>query len=194
MSVASVDDKHWPMATRSRMLATAMKLFGQYSFAGTSLQMIADDLGLTKAAIYYHFRTREDLLLALMKPILGEIRTMVESAERRRGPRARTEAMLNGYTAIVARNRSLTAVTVFDPSVRSALRNHPDWDAVINRQLALLSDGGSAARGGINAAVVMTGLAGAASSAEARDLDDDELHAELVAVGRRILGLPDSMS
>jgi hypothetical protein len=102
--------------------------------------------------------------------------------------------MLNGYTAIVARNRSLTAVTVFDPSVRSALRNHPDWDAVINRQLALLSDGGSAARGGINAAVVMTGLAGAASSAEARDLDDDELHAELVAVGRRILGLPDSMS
>jgi AcrR family transcriptional regulator len=189
MSFAAVDDTGFPVATRRRMLAAAMKLFSQYSFAGTSLQMIADELDLTKAAIYYHFRTREQLLIALMRPILSEIGEVVETAERRRGARARAGAMLNGYADIVARNRLLTAVTVFDPSVRSVLRSQPEWAAMIDRQLALLAGAGSAVAGGINAAVVMTGLAGAAATAD-HDLDDDALRTELVNVGRRVLGLP----
>ncbi|HTZ14978.1 MAG TPA: helix-turn-helix domain-containing protein [Mycobacterium sp.] len=189
MSFAPVDDTGWPVATRSRMLAAAMKLFSQYSFAGTSLQMIADELNLTKAAIYYHFQTREKLLLALMQPMLREIGNVVETAERQRGTRARAAAMLSGYADIVARNRSLAAVTVFDPSVRSVLRSQPEWAPVIDRQLALLAGVGSAISGGINAAVVMTGLAGAASAADPQ-LADDALRTELVEIGRRILGLP----
>jgi AcrR family transcriptional regulator len=172
------------------MLAAAMKLFSQHSFAGTSLQMIADDLDLTKAAIYYHFQTRETLLLALMQPILSEIGKVAETSERQRGARARASAMLSGYADIVARNRSLAAVTVFDPSVRSVLRSQPEWAAVIDRQLALLAGGGSAAgHGAMSAAVVMTGLAGAASAADPH-LADDALRTQLVDIGRRVLGLP----
>jgi AcrR family transcriptional regulator len=190
MSFAAVDDTGWPVATRSRMLAAAMKLFSQHSFAGTSLQMIADDLDLTKAAIYYHFQTREKLLLALMQPILSEIGKVAETSESQRGARARASAMLSGYADIVARNRSLAAVTVFDPSVRSVLRSQPEWAAVIDRQLALLAGGGSAAgHGAMSAAVVMTGLAGAASAADPH-LADDALRTQLVDIGRRVLGLP----
>ena len=191
MGSAVVDDAAWPMATRRRMLDVAMKLFSQYSFAGTSLQMIADELDLTKAAIYYHFRTREQLLIALMQPILSEIGVVVQTAELRRGARARAEAMLVGYADIVARNRSLAAVTVFDPSVGSVLKNQPEWAALIDRQLALLAAAGPAASGGINAAVVMTGLAGAASTADPQ-LADDALREQLIDVGRRVLGLPAS--
>ncbi|MBP2450417.1 TetR/AcrR family transcriptional regulator [Mycolicibacterium lutetiense] len=189
MSIGVVDDTAWPEPTRRRMLDAAMKLFSQYSFAGTSLQMIAAELNLTKAAIYYHFRTREQLLIALMQPMLSQIGQVVERAERSRGDRARAEAILVGYADIVARNRSLTAVTVFDPSVSSVLRNQPEWAALIERQLALLAAVGSSPTGAINAAAVMTGLAGAASTADP-DLADDALREELVAVGRRILELP----
>jgi AcrR family transcriptional regulator len=186
---SAVDDAAWPMATRRRMLDVAMRLFSQYSFAGTSLQMIADELDLTKAAIYYHFRTREQLVVALMQPILGEIEGVVRTAELRRGARARAEAMLIGYADIVARNRKLAAVTVFDPSVASVLRSQPELAALIDRQLTLLAATGSAASGGINAAVVMTGLAGAASTADPQ-LADDALREQLIDVGRRVLGLP----
>jgi AcrR family transcriptional regulator len=189
MDSAIVDDAVGPVTTRYRMLAVAMMLFGQYGFAGTSLQMIADELDLTKAAIYYHFRTREHLLIALMQPMLTEIRQVVDAAEHKRGARARAEAMLVGYAGIVARNRSLTAVTVFDPSVSTALRNQPEWADLIERQLALLAAVGSGASGTINAAVVMTGLAGAASSAD--HLTDDALSEELIDAGRRVLGLPE---
>jgi AcrR family transcriptional regulator len=193
MTSVAVDETGWTPTTRRRMLNTAVELFSQYSFAGTSLQMIADELGLTKAAIYYHFRTRERLLIALMQPILSEIGAVVETAERRRSARARAESMLSGYADIVARNRTLAAVTTFDPSVRSVLRNQPEWSAVIDRQLALLAGTAPAAQGGINAAVVLTGLAGGASMASAR-VDDDTLRAQLIDAGRRILGLPASTS
>lgn len=188
MTTAAVDGTGWPLSTRRRLLESAMKLFRQYSFAGTSLQMIADDLGLTKAAIYYHFRTREQLLFALMEPILTEIGVVVENAERERSAKARAEVMVSGYADIVARNRALAAVTTFDPSVRYVLRNQPDWAAVIDRQLALLADVDASVPGSINAAVVMTGLAGGASTASAR-IDNDTLRTHLIEVGRRALGL-----
>jgi AcrR family transcriptional regulator len=189
MTTATVGEPSWPATTRRRMLDTAMQLFGRYSFAGTSLQMIADELDLTKAAIYYHFRTREQLLIALMEPILTDIGAVVEVAERRRGAPARAEAMLTGYADIVARNRALAAVTTFDPSARAVLRNQPEWSAIIDRQLSLLAGTKDHIAGSITAAVLMTGLAGGASTAPP-DLDDDTLRDHLIDVGRRSLGLP----
>jgi AcrR family transcriptional regulator len=148
--------------------------------------MIADELDLTKAAIYYHFRTREQLLLALMRPMLHEIGAVVDAAERRRGARARAEAMLVGYAGVVAKNRLLTSVTVCDPSVGRVLSSQPEWAALIDRQLALLTGAGSESSAGISAAVAMIGLGGAAAGS---DLPDDILCAQLVDVGRRVLGL-----
>lgn len=57
-----------PVAQRStsdRILDTALKLFTEKGFDATTLQEIADRLGFTKAAIYYHFRSKEDILMAL---------------------------------------------------------------------------------------------------------------------------------
>jgi len=78
-----------PTDTRQRLIDAATSLFIRHSFAGTSLQMIADELGLTKAAIYHHFRTREQLLTAVLEPIIGELRMVVEEAETLRGAHAR---------------------------------------------------------------------------------------------------------
>ena len=86
--------------TRTRLIEAAIDLFTRHSFAGTSLQMIADELGFTKAAIYHHFRTREQLLAAVIEPMLDELRTVVESAETKRTPHARAEHMLSGYAAL----------------------------------------------------------------------------------------------
>ncbi|SPM33942.1 hypothetical protein MRAB57_1749 [Mycobacterium rhizamassiliense] len=188
MNTTVADTAALPMATRRRLLIAAMSLFNQYGFAGTSLQMIADELGLTKAAIYYHFRTRDQLLMALMDPVQREIGSVVDAAEAQRGARARAEAMLAGYASVVARNRALTAVTTFDPSVRGVLRNHPLWNALIDRQLALLGATQQGTQATLYATMVLTGMAGAASTAPA-DLDDDALCRQLIDAGRRTLDL-----
>ena len=75
--------------TRTRLIDVAIDLFTRHSYAGTSLQMIADELGSPKAAIYHHFRTREQLLAAVIEPMLHELRTVVN---RRRRDARRTPA------------------------------------------------------------------------------------------------------
>jgi AcrR family transcriptional regulator len=174
--------------TRTRLIEAAIGLFTQHSFAGTSLQMIADELGLTKAAIYHHFRTREQLLAAVIEPMLDELRTVVESAETKRTPHARAEHMLGGYAALAVRNRGLVAVLATDPSVATVLTDRAEWGKLILRQLALLADVDPGPAGEVKAAVVFAGIAGAAGPTWG-NLDDDALREHLVDAGRRVLGL-----
>jgi len=51
--------------TRERILDVALDLFIEQGFDGTSLRQIAEQLGVTKAALYYHFESKDDILLAL---------------------------------------------------------------------------------------------------------------------------------
>jgi AcrR family transcriptional regulator len=174
--------------TRSRLIEAAVDLFTRHSFAGTSLQMIADELGFTKAAIYHHFRTREQLLAAVLEPILNELQTVVESAETRRTAHARAEHMLSGYAALAVRNRGLVSVLAADPSVATALTERAEWGDLIKRQLALLADVDPGPAGEIKAAMVFAGMAGAAGPAWG-SFGDDALRQHLVDAGRRTLGL-----
>src|SRR3954466_10972498 len=111
------DTRQRPTAAhpRQRLIDAAIALFIRHSFAGTSLQMIADEFGFTKAAIYHHFRTREQLLVAVLEPMLDELREIVEVSEKRRTANARAEHMMSGYAALAVRNRGLIAVLADDP-------------------------------------------------------------------------------
>lgn len=188
MTSVGAGDASYPVDTRQRLLDVAMVLISQHGFAGTSLQMIADELGFTKAAIYYHFRARDQLLIALMEPLLHQIRRVVESAESHRTPRTQMDAMVQGFASVVARNRSLAAVMVFDPSVHRVLQSQPEWGDLIARQLTLLTQLESGNAGIIKATAVFTGLAGAATGAPI-DVDEQSLIEHLAEIGRRILGL-----
>ncbi len=188
MASAEKADPGSPIDTRQRLLNVGMTLVSQHGFGGTSLQMIADELGFTKAAIYHHFRTRDHLLIALMEPMLHDIRRVVELAESQRTARTQMDAMVVGFATVVARNRALAAVMVFDPDVHRILQLQPDWGDLIVRQLTLLTQLDEGATGIIKATALMTGLAGAATGAPT-DIDEQTLIAELSEIGRRTMGL-----
>jgi len=173
--------------TRARLVAAAVDLFTRHSFAGTSLQMIADELGFTKAAIYYHFRTREQLLCAVLEPILEQLRDVIETAEELRSAAARAEHMVSGYAAVAAGNRALVSVLAGDPGVIEELRRRPDWAELIDRQMALLADAVPGPAGLVKAAVVFSGIAGAAAPTLGA-MDVDALEHHLADAGRRTLG------
>jgi AcrR family transcriptional regulator len=48
--------------TRTRIENIALALFSEYGYEKTALSLIADRAGMTKAAIYYHFKTKEAIL------------------------------------------------------------------------------------------------------------------------------------
>lgn len=173
--------------TRQRLIDAAIALFIRHSFAGTSLQMIADELGFTKAAIYHHFRTREQLLTAILEPIIDKVAAVVEDAEQQRGVHARAERMINGYARLAVQSPMLVSVLASDPSVHTVLKANREWTHVIARQMALLADVHPGPEGFVRAQFVFAGIAGSADPK--READDEWLHAQLVDAGRRALGL-----
>src|SRR5882762_1448665 len=66
--------------TRQQILETAKRLFIEGGYDATSLQMIADEMGLTKAAVYYHFRAKSDILHAAMLPGIQRVGDLLNEA------------------------------------------------------------------------------------------------------------------
>jgi AcrR family transcriptional regulator len=174
--------------SRQRFIDAAIRLFARHSFAGTSLQMIADEVGVTKSAVHHHFRTREELLNAVIEPLLGELMAAVEAAEGQRSRRARAERMLTGLVDIVVGNRILVPMLAGDPGATEMLRSRTEVSDLINRLIMLLADVEPGVGGWIKADMVMAGIAGG-MSARTRGLDDDVLRRHLVQASRRTLGL-----
>ncbi|HMK64084.1 MAG TPA: TetR/AcrR family transcriptional regulator [Acidimicrobiales bacterium] len=61
----SAGDPRQPGGTRERILDVALDLFVEHGYDGTSLRQIAERLGITKAALYYYFASKDDILMAL---------------------------------------------------------------------------------------------------------------------------------
>jgi AcrR family transcriptional regulator len=70
--------------TRERILDIALELFTVQGYDKTSLRQIAEQLGFSKAAIYYHFASKEDIFMALHMRLhefgLGAL-SMLDAAE-----------------------------------------------------------------------------------------------------------------
>ena len=96
-----------PSETRQRIQDVARELFTRKGVQRTSLQDIADCLGITKPALYYHFRSREDLVRSILQPLIDEGEAFVADHERRRGPnRATPRELLQGYFDFHYRHRA----------------------------------------------------------------------------------------
>ena len=78
-------------------------MFLQQGVQRTSLQDIADKLGITKPALYYHFASREDLVRSILVPLIDEGEQFVEDQESRGDTDARE--LLEGYFDFHYRHR-----------------------------------------------------------------------------------------
>jgi AcrR family transcriptional regulator len=174
--------------SRQRFIDAAIRLFARHSFAGTSLQMIADEVGVTKSAVHHHFRTREELLTAVVEPLAEELRAAIAAAETQRARRTRAERMLTGFVDVVIRNRVLVPVLVGDPGAIEILRSNADMSDLGERLLKLLAGVDPGVGGWIKADLTVSGIA-CGMGVRTLELDDDLLREHLAGAGRRILGL-----
>jgi AcrR family transcriptional regulator len=120
--------------TRRQILETAQRLFADKGYDATSLQMIADELGLTKAAVYYHFRAKSEILHEAMRPGIEWISVLLDEAALLRGRRARIEYLVNGYIDFLVRHRHYAVMASTDPAAK---RSKMDDKAVALRRRAL---------------------------------------------------------
>jgi len=72
--------------SRRELTEIAINCFARYGFHGSSVDRIARMAGVTKGAIYYHFRDKEDLLAAAVRDRIGEFEARVQNACASLGP------------------------------------------------------------------------------------------------------------
>jgi AcrR family transcriptional regulator len=61
-----------------QILETAKNLFVSQGYHGLSMREIADALGVSKAALYYYFKDKEELFLAILRLFLDDINTALD--------------------------------------------------------------------------------------------------------------------
>ncbi|HEY9302698.1 MAG TPA: TetR/AcrR family transcriptional regulator, partial [Mycobacterium sp.] len=81
--------------TRERIQDVARELFAQQGVQRTSLQDIADKLGITKPALYYHFSSREELVRSIVQPLIDDGEQFVAEQEAKR--KVDVQELLAGY-------------------------------------------------------------------------------------------------
>jgi AcrR family transcriptional regulator len=70
-----------PGHTRERLLAIALEEFTRQGYEATSLQQIADRLGVSKAALYYYFPAKRDILRALIEPMTADLEQRLNDSD-----------------------------------------------------------------------------------------------------------------
>ena len=87
--------------TRSRVQKVALELFAEQGYEKTCLREIAERLGVTKAALYYHFKSKEDIVHSFTDDYFAELDALLDWAkDKPRGDGTRRE-ILDRYVGIV---------------------------------------------------------------------------------------------
>ncbi|WP_069811730.1 TetR/AcrR family transcriptional regulator [Streptomyces sp. TP-A0874] len=69
--------------TKAEIQQVALDLFSEQGYEATSLREIAERLGITKAALYYHFKNKEDIVRSLLRYHLEALDELIDWASGR---------------------------------------------------------------------------------------------------------------
>ncbi|MFF5207355.1 TetR/AcrR family transcriptional regulator [Streptosporangium sp. NPDC000396] len=97
--------------TKTRIQAVARELFLEQGMQNTSLKQIADRLGITKPALYYHFESRDDLVRSIIQPLMDDLEAFVAGREPGDG-----RQLLEDYFDLIWRHREVIVVVLHAPA------------------------------------------------------------------------------
>jgi AcrR family transcriptional regulator len=174
-----------------RVLMAALDLFAEHGVNGTSLQMIADDIGVTKAAVYHQFRTKEAIVVGAVEIELGNLEGPLEAAEADAGGPEAAETLLNQVIKLAIGRRRLVGTLQHDPVIIRLLGDHQPFQQFMQRLFTVLLGGSFDAHSRVRAAMVAAAIGGAVTHPLVTDLDDETLRSELFGLTQRLLGRAD---
>lgn len=174
-------------AAQTRIIDAAVDLFSEHGIGGTSLQMIADALGVTKAAVYHQYNTKDGIILAVAEIVLARLEAAVVAAEAERSSVRAREVLIAGMIDAAVEQRRIAGVLQRDPVMLRFLDNHGPFRRVMARLNRVLMGGVSTPRARVRVAMVTGLIGGAVIHPLVFDLDDESLRSHLLKQVKTLL-------
>ncbi len=179
-------------STRQRILDTAIELFTEQGYDGTSLREIAERVGVTKAALYYHFASKSEIVTALWEPFTTVQRDWLASFSTDPDDEAWADA-LGEVTDWMVDNQRLFQLFERNLEVFEALHAHgADHQQMHERIDAVIGNPANDDRRRIRMAAaigVAMSMSPMGSQEALEGIDPEVVRDELRAAVRRVLGI-----
>jgi AcrR family transcriptional regulator len=175
--------------TRARIQEIALRLFTEQGYEATSLREIAEELGVTKAALYYHFKTKDDIVASLVDLRVADVEELLEWARSRpKTPEMRRE-LVQRYADKLRQPRYLEVARFLERN-QTAMRSHPKLSKMRETMLALtteMSEPGATPVDHISRSLALFALHAGKWLPHGDDLTEDEINKATMEVAMRLL-------
>ena len=168
-----------------RFVDAALGLFIEHGYNGTSLQMIGDRLGVSKAAVTYHFHSKEELLAAVIAPAFRDLGQLLDQVEGVRRESARRREALHAYIDYLIRQRRVASWLSRDVAALTHPAVIEPAQALTGRIDALLISDADDAIARIWGAAISQALTGPILTDT--EATDDQLRAQLENIGDQLI-------
>ncbi len=110
--------------TRTRIQQVGLKLFTEHGYEATSLREIAEHLGVTKAALYYHFRSKDEIIRSLVDDRMARVDELITWGQTQpRGVEMRRE-LLRRYSDMLYEQDHHSLIQFLERN-QSSMAQHP---------------------------------------------------------------------
>jgi AcrR family transcriptional regulator len=178
-------------AAQTRIINAALELFAEHGVSGTSLQMIADAIGVTKAAVYHQFKTKDEIILAVAEVDLAKLEAALDAAEAEPSRPRALEVLLTQMIDLAIERRRTASTYQGDPVMVRFVAEYEPFRRLMDRQSRLLIGDGVGAEARVRAAMLIAAIGSAVAHPLVVDLDDDALRSHLLRLARRLFHAPD---
>jgi AcrR family transcriptional regulator len=152
--------------------------------------MIADEIGVTKAAVYHQYNTKDEIVLAAAESELRRLEVVIEAAEGESSAKRARDSLIAGIVDL-AIDRGRTASTILsDPVIVGFFADHCKFRDVMHRLRHILVGDDTAPEARVRTAMLIAAISGAVMHPFVADLDDALVRAELLRLARRFLSPP----
>jgi AcrR family transcriptional regulator len=178
--------------TRQRIQSVALELFAEQGYDKTSLREIAERLGVTKAALYYHFKSKEDIVTSLVEDYFGQIDELIAWGESLPpSPQSRAQ-VLTRYFSIVAEGSEVFRMLQHNQASVNTLAHAKNREKLFRERMfalvGLLSDRDAPLSDQLRAAVALSSVSFGCMFFADRARDRSELRDAVLDVAFSLTG------
>ncbi len=178
-----------PTAAQTRIIEAALREFTKNGVGGTSLQMIADDIGVTKAAVYHQYKTKAEIVRAVAGAEFDRLESVLDIAESEVDQdRARQLALTMIIDLAVERRRENSTILT-DPLVGRLFARDQRPRKVLSRLNRLLMGPDGEPDSEIATVMLTAAISGAVMHPLVIRRNDETLRTQLRTLAERFLGI-----